>query len=287
MSIADLTTPALLLDLDVLEKNLSRMQERANRLGVALRPHGKTHKCPEIAKRQIELGAIGLTVATLKEARAFASAGITDLTWAFPLPPCHAGAAVALARAITLRLVVDSGEAVDALLAAGAGKDSPPVHVWLKVDCGYHRAGVDPGSGYAATLAQRLATEPPLVFDGILTHSGHAYDVASSEEAARVAEEERSVMTSFAGKLREGGIPVPGISVGSTPAMSAVKNLDGVTEIRPGNYAFYDGAQWAMGSCGLDDCAVTVLASVISHQPGASWFVTDAGASRIFGESGS
>jgi D-serine deaminase-like pyridoxal phosphate-dependent protein len=271
--VADLATPALLLDLDVLEANLRRMQERCDRLGVALRPHAKTPKCVEVARRQRALGARGFTVSTLHEAEALAAAGFDDLTWAFPLVPSRLAQARSLAERVTLRLLVDGEEAVAALAAAGF-----PFHVFLEVDCGDHRSGVDPASPRAVELARRLAEDPVLVFDGLLTHSGHAYRAASREAARAVAEEERWVMAELADRLRREGVPVAVVSVGSTPAMAVVEDLTGATEARPGNYAFHDGTQAALGSCGLADCALTVLATVVSAQPGAAHSVIDAGA---------
>lgn len=272
-SIHDLPTPALLLDLDVLERNLRRMSGRAAALGVALRPHIKTHKCLEVAGLQRELGASGITVSTLYEARVFADHGFDDLTWAFPVILTRLDEVRELADRVTLRLVVDSPEAIDAL--EGLGR---PLHVWLKVDCGYHRAGVDPESPRAVELARRLAASPTLTFDGLLTHSGHAYHGQSREEIAAIAEQERAVMAGLAGRLREQGIGVPAVSVGSTPTMSVVERLDGVTEVRPGNYCFHDFMQVTLGSCGARDCAVTVLASVVSCRPGDGRSVVDAGA---------
>ena len=272
-SIYDLPTPVLLLDLDVLERNLRRMSERAAALGVALRPHVKTHKSIEIAQLQRSMGTSGITVSTLYEARVFAEHGFDDVTWAFPVILTRLEEVRELASRITLRLVVDSSEAIDALEGLGAA-----LHVWLKVDCGYHRAGVDPESPRAVELARRLAGSPTLTFDGLLTHSGHAYHGHSREEIAVIAEQERAVMTGFAARLREQGIEVPGVSVGSTPALSAAARLDGATEIRPGNYCFHDFTQVAIGTCGVRDCAVTVLASVVSCRPGDGRSVIDAGA---------
>ncbi|HKI04752.1 MAG TPA: alanine racemase [Thermoanaerobaculia bacterium] len=272
-SIHDLPTPALLLDLDVLERNLHRMSERAAGFGVAMRPHIKTHKSPEVAGLQKALGITGVTVSTLYEARVFADHGYDDATWAFPVILTRLDEVRELAERMTLRLVADSPEAVEALEGLGL-----PLHVWLKVDCGYHRAGVDPESPLAVELARRLAGSATLIFDGLLTHSGHAYDARSREAAAAVAEQERSVMVGFAGRLREAGIEVPGVSIGSTPAMSTVERLDGVTEVRPGNYCFHDFSQVAIGSCAVRDCAVTVLSSVVSCRPGDSRSVVDAGA---------
>ncbi len=272
-TIHELPTPALLLDLDVLERNLRRMSERAASFGVAMRPHIKTHKSLEVAGMQRSLGIAGITVSTLYEARVFADHGFSDLTWAFPVILTRLDEVRELADRTTLRLVVDSPEALAALERLGR-----PLHIWLKVDCGYHRAGVDPASPLAVELARRLAGSPVLIFDGLLSHSGHAYDGPGREEIVAAAEEERGVMAGFAERLREEGIAVPAVSVGSTPAMSVVERLDGVTEVRPGNYCFYDFTQVMLGSCGVGDCAVTVLASVVSCRPGDGRCVVDAGA---------
>ncbi len=264
-------TPTLLLHLDVVERNLTHMAERARRLGVSLRPHIKTHKSVELAKRQVAHGARGITVSTLFEAEAFARAGFTDLTWAFPLDPTHIPHVRRIAEQATLRVVVDD-------LATAKGLAGTGLHVWLKVDCGYHRAGVDPASQYALEVARELGGERGLTFDGILSHSGHAYRTRNKAEAAEIAEQERQVMVWFADLLRKDGVPVRRVSVGSTPAMAAVKDLNGVTEARPGNYIFYDRTMVLIGCCAPEDVGVTVLASVVSHQPGAAHFVVDAGA---------
>lgn len=258
------------------------MATRARQLGVRLRPHAKTHKSVEVARKQRELGAAGLTVSTLYEARVFADHGFTDLTWAFPVILSRIDQAARLADRITLRLVVDSLRAVEALEASGH-----PFHVWLKVDCGYHRAGVDPRGEEGREIARRLAGSARLEFDGILTHSGHAYHGRGTAAIGGIAEEERSVMVEFAERLRSQGITVPDVSVGSTPAMAVVPSLAGVTEARPGNYAFYDYTQVVLGSCRVQDCAVTVLASVVSSNRGTGHAVIDAGALALSKDAGS
>jgi len=268
----DVETPALLLHRDVMERNLEHMANRAKKLGVALRPHTKTHKCLELGRRQQAYGAQGITVSTLFEAQTFARDGFRDLTWAFPLDPTHIPHVHRIAEnGITLRVILDDLDTAKAL--AGSG-----LHVWLKVDCGYHRAGVDPASRYALEVARELGAERGLIFDGILSHSGHAYRTRNREEAAQIAEQERQVMTWFADLLRKDGLPVRGVSVGSTPAMAAVKSLTGVTEARPGNYIFYDRTMVLIGCCGPQDVAVSVRDTVVSHLPGAAHFVVDAGA---------
>lgn len=280
--VADLPTPALLLDLDRLEANLTGMAQRARRLGVRLRPHVKTHKCVEIAGRQRALGASGITVSTLYEARVFADYGFDDITWAFPVVLSRLPEVRELAGRLRLGVVVDTTEAVDAL-----ERLRHRLLVWLKVDSGYHRAGVDPCAATSVDLARRLAASSSLDFRGILTHSGHAYHGRSRAEIVAAAEEERRVMTGFAARLREAGLTVPCVSVGSTPAMSVVERLDGVDEARPGNYVFYDYMQCVLGSCTPAQCAITVLASVVSSQPGAQHSVVDAGALALSKDPGS
>ena len=306
LSLADAPTPAAVLDLDVLERNVVRMANKARRLGVALRPHAKTHKCWEVARLQRERGACGLTVATLAEARAFADAGFADLTWAVPVVPGRLDEVVELARRLTFRVLVESDVAADAV-ARAAAEARVPLHVWLEIDTGQHRTGVDPASPLAEVLARRIGgreeaydggvqraahdggvqedgyerVAPPrggLIFDGILTHAGQGYGAKDRAELERAAATERDVMVELATRLRRAGVPVPGVSIGSTPTMAVVSDLAGVTEIRPGNYVFNDFVQVAGGVCASEDCAFSVLATVISHQPGAGHAVVDAGA---------
>lgn len=279
-TIDELPTPALLLDLRRVERNVARMADRCAGLGVALRPHLKTHKCVEVARLQERHGARGVTVSTLAEAAVFADHGATDITWAFPVILSRIAEARALAERVTLRVFADGPEAVEALERSGF-----PFHVWLKIDCGYHRAGLDPDAPATLDLARRLAASPSLVFDGLASHSGHAYHVAGCERIRAVAESERRVLAELRARLADEGIQ-GGASVGSTPAMSCVERLDGVTEARPGNYVFYDATQVDLGVCTLRDCAVTVLASVVSSQPRAEHCVVDAGALALSKDTG-
>ena len=262
-------TPALLLHLDVVERNLGTMAGRARGLGLGLRPHIKTHACVELGRRQIAHGARGITVSTLDEAEVFADAGFDDILWAFPLDPTHIPHARRVAERTRLGVVVDDLDTARALRQSG-------LTGWLKVDCGYHRAGVDPASPYAVEVARALAGAG--TFGGIVSHSGHAYKTRGRLEAAVVAEEERRVMTTFADQLRGRGMEVPAVSVGSTPAMMALERGDGLTEGRPGNYVFFDRTMVEIGVCEPRDVGVTVLATVVSHQPGSTQFIVDAGA---------
>jgi D-serine deaminase-like pyridoxal phosphate-dependent protein len=278
-SIHDLPTPALLVDLDVLGRNLASMQARCDALGVALRPHVKTHKCVEIGRMQRELGARGITVATLEEARAFADAGFDDITWAFPLILGRIHEAREIAERATFRILVDSSAAIEAL-----ERDGFPHRVWLEVDCGDHRSGVDPDSTAAIDLARALADSRSLAFDGILTHAGHSYRAADLAGRLAVARQERDVMNAFAARLGEAEIPVDAISVGSTPGMTAIDHLVGVTEARPGNYAYFDATQVSLGACAPGDCALTVLSTVVSSARDHA--VVDAGALALSKDAG-
>ncbi|MCS7177130.1 MAG: alanine racemase [Candidatus Kapabacteria bacterium] len=278
MRCEELPTPALLLDYSRLLQNLQRMQERARQWGVALRPHAKTHKCAEIAQLQCQLGACGITVATLAEARFFADAGIEDITWAFPLPLWAIEPALELASRCCLRLLVDS-KAVAEALASACMRRGQRIHAWLEIDCGGRRSGFLPNSPALMETARFVVDSPWLIFDGLLTHAGHAYRASSAEELRRIALQEQETMAEVANWLRTAGIEVPGLSIGSTPTvMAATSLLPDITEIRPGNYVFYDYTQVLLGSCTLQDCALTVLATVVSHQTGATHFVIDAGA---------
>ncbi len=280
--LADLPTPALVLDLDRAEANIADMARRATNWSVDLRPHVKTHKCLELARLQRSAGARGITVSTLDEARAFAEGGWDDITWAFPVILSRIPECAALAERVRLHLLVDSTEAVDALERHGGA-----FSVLLKVDCGYHRAGVDPEHPSSMALAQRIAESQRLRFEGVLTHSGHAYKCSSLEEIRGVAHEECRVVANFAERLRATGVPVATVSVGSTPACRTADSVSGATEIRPGNYVFFDGMQVDFGVCSAREVAVSVLATVVSSRRDLRQCVVDAGALALSRDAGS
>lgn len=248
------------------------MREKARASGVAFRPHVKTHKTAEIARMQ-HGGALGpITVSTLAEAEFFADAGFVDITYAVPIAPEKIDRAAALAANIErLNLLIDSQAALQALEEHGGVFD-----VFLKVDCGYHRAGVDPDDPDSVRLALAIARSPAIRFHGLLTHAGHSYDARSIEEILRVAAEEAASLTRFRARLE--GLERIVRSVGSTPTASVVERFTDADEVRPGNYVFYDAFQATIGSCKRSDCAVSVLATVIGSYPHRGEAVIDAGA---------
>jgi D-serine deaminase-like pyridoxal phosphate-dependent protein len=274
----ELPTPCALVDLDRLESNAKRMAEKAQRLGVRLRPHVKTHKCVEAARIQTDLHFGGLTVSTLAEAQAFAAGGFSDITYAVPIAPQKIGDAADLHAEIgTLNLLVDHPETVRAIEEMATSR-SITLPAYLEIDCGGGRSGVDPASDIAQLLVRRLADSDAIDFRGLLTHAGHAYRARSRSEAYEVACEERNLMTAIAAEVRDLGVEVPEVSVGSTPTLRAIDDLTGVTEARPGNYVFFDAFQAAIGSCDLDDVAFSVLATVISVDTEQGRATVDTGA---------
>jgi D-serine deaminase-like pyridoxal phosphate-dependent protein len=270
MHIDELPTPALVVDLDRLERNIAAMATRADRLGVALRPHVKTHKCVEIGLMQQAAGCQGITVSTLEEAHAFAGAGFDDIIWAFPIGPSRVPEAADLANRVRFGVVVDSPEAVDWLRAHPA-----PYQVWIKVDCGYHRAGAAPSLDVVKPIVDSLG-DAGLHLAGLLSHSGNAYDAGTAESRQAIAEAEGKTLAALADELRATGCEVPGVSTGSTPGCTAATALPGVTEIRPGNYAYFDRFQVELGSCAIADVAVSVISTAVSRA--ADHSVCDAGA---------
>jgi D-serine deaminase-like pyridoxal phosphate-dependent protein len=277
MKMHALKTPAALVDLEVVERNTERMAEHIGRLGCRLRPHVKTHKCAEIARLQVRGHFGGITVSTLAEARFFAAAGFRDITYAFPLPIDRIEEAACLSRELDAFNVLLDHPATLHELEAHSRRTGARFSVLLKVDCGYHRVGVDPDRDESVSFAAKLSQSPHVDFRGILTHAGQSYHCRRREEISRVAGKERGIMVAFADRLRRSGVRVDEVSIGSTPTMSVTDNLDGVTEARPGNYAFYDAFQASIGSCSLSDCAFSVLVSVVGHYPDQNKLVIDGG----------
>lgn len=278
MDLDSLPTPALILDLDRLKRNAQRVGDRVRQLQAKLRPHIKTHKCIEVARLQTAGHSGAITVSTLAEACAFAANGFQDITYAVPIEPGKFAAAIALARSCpSFNLITDDAE-IPALLNQAAQRAGLVINLFLKVDCGYHRCGVDPHSPEATEIPRQISSSANLRFAGILTHAGHSYHCATREARLAIAAQERDVMREVAERLRSSGTEVPVVSVGSTPTIAAVDHLAGIDEARPGNYIFFDAFQATAGSCSFEDCALTVLAAVVHRDLRRGQLITDAGA---------
>lgn len=281
MDLGSIKTPSLILDVERVKRNAARIVDIATRNGVRLRPHVKTHKCIEVARIQTAGHDGAITVSTLAEAKAFAANEFADITYAVPIERGKFDECIEIARGgVKLNLLTDDADTV-AELDAASGKAGLKFDVFLKIDCGTHRVGVEPQTAEAINIPRQISNSANLNFAGILTHAGHSYDVKTVEEIKAVARHERDVMVELATRLRSDGIEVPTVSIGSTPTINHIDHLDGIDEIRPGNYIFFDAYQATLGSCGFEDTALTVLAAVIHRDRKRKRLVVDAGAIAI------
>ncbi|MBI2584731.1 MAG: alanine racemase [Rhodospirillales bacterium] len=277
MALDDLLTPALVLDAARLHTNARKMRERAEALGVALRPHMKTAKSAEVAKAALAgakgKGLGGVTVATLREAEYFLDHGFRDITYAVCIVPKKLALVATLtAQGADLKILTD-----DAGVASAIAGDGRPFQVLIEIDCGEHRTGVAPDSPQLLEIAEILGRGGNVTVAGVLTHAGHSYACRSPDEMAKVAEDERAAAVAAAARLRDAGFACPTVSVGSTPTARYAKSLEGVTEMRPGVYLLGDLYQAGIGTCAVTDIAASVLASVIAHRRGENALLIDAG----------
>ena len=278
MQLDTLKTPSLVLDVNRVKRNAQRMSQRAKECAVDLRPHIKTHKCIEVARIQTEGHSGAVTVSTLAEARAFAANGFSKITYAIPIEAGKFSEAIEISRGCDeLSLITDDVD-VPKQLNAQAKKENVKLNLFMKVDCGYHRCGVEPDKPEALEIPRRITDASHLSFGGILTHAGHSYHCRNQSEVLVIARQERDVMADFADVLRREVGSVPIVSIGSTPTISNVDHLVGIDEVRPGNYIFFDAFQATLGSCTLDDCALTVLSSVVHRDASRRKVIIDAGA---------
>jgi D-serine deaminase-like pyridoxal phosphate-dependent protein len=274
----ELKTPSLIADIERVRQNAARMSDVAKRNNVRLRPHIKTHKCIEVARIQTASHDGAITVSTLAEVRAFAKHGFNDITYAVLIEQGKFADAIEITKGGTkLNLLTDDASTVVELNKA-SGDAGEKFDVFVKIDVGTHRCGVEPDSTKAIDIPRQISDAPNLNFAGILTHAGHSYDVKTKDEILDVARHERDAMVVLAERLRSGGVDVPCVSIGSTPTMSVIDHLDGIDEIRPGNSIFFDGFQATLGSCSFEDTALTVLAAVIHRDGKRRRIVVDAGA---------
>jgi D-serine deaminase-like pyridoxal phosphate-dependent protein len=261
MRITDLETPALLIDLDIMERNLCRVAAYAREHNLRLRPHTKTHKIPSLGKRQIELGAAGLTVAKVGEAEVTLRSGTPDLLVAYPvIGERKLWRLMAVARETRVTVALDSAVAAQQLSAAAqaAGLE---IGVLAEADVGLGRVGVAPG-GELVRLAQDILRLPALRFEGIAFYPGHIklLDEEGLAALARLSE----VVSAMLEDLHAAGIEARVVSGGSTPALFHSHHVAGLNEIRPGTYIFNDKNTVVSGACTYQDCAASILATVVS-----------------------
>lgn len=277
--LTDLRTPAVLIDRNKALRNIQRMQDAASQRGIRLRPHAKTHKSPEIARWQIERGAVGICCAKIGEAEVFADAGIADIRIPYPINPSNADRVVALSRKTRLSFIVDhpvvARQWSHALSSAGASID-----VLVKIDVGFHRCGINPDGDAAVAMIRDVAALPGFHFCGLLSHAGHAYHAHLEDEMRQMAEAEAQTMRHLVARCRAAGVTVEEVSAGATPPARYSLQQDGFTEYRPGNYVYFDRTQVSLGAATKDDCALTVLTTVVS-KPAPDRIILDAGSKTL------
>ncbi|MEX2541972.1 MAG: alanine racemase [Trueperaceae bacterium] len=277
----DVDTPALVVDLDVMDTNIERMAKMAAAHGVQLRPHIKTHKSPWIARRQIEAGAVGVTVAKLGEAEAMASGGIEDILIAFPLVGESKLRRLEqlMKRVPRVAVSLDDLRVAEGLAEVGR-RLGRPVPVYLEIDTGLGRVGVASG-GPALELAKAVADLEGVQIAAVMTHGGHVGAETTPEALERASRQQAQALVAVAEEIRSNGIEVPVVSPGSTLAAPYEADTPGVTEIRPGTYVFNDSNTIARFQAAPEDCAAYIIATVVSR-PVPERAVVDAG-SKSFG----
>lgn len=275
MNLMTIDTPALILDEAKMDANIARMRDKAKSLGVTLRPHLKTSKCWEVAKRQIWTPEGPATVSTLKEAEEFAAHGIKDMIYAVGIAPQKLPRVAALIRQdVDLKIILDNVEAAQAV-SRFCQNEGLEIKVLVEIDCDGHRSGLTPESPEILTVAR--AIEAPAKLVGVLTHAGGSYDVDTHEALLERSRGERDGICKAAAMLRNAGFDISIVSVGSTPTALTDEDLTGVTELRAGVYVFFDLFQAGVGICKPEDIAISLLVTVIGHQMEKGWVITDGG----------
>ena len=282
----ELETPNILLDLGRLQVNIQLIQNIASQRGVNVRPHIKTHKCLEIARQQINAGAVGITASKVDEALVFINNGISSVTVAYPLvvaSKLDRLIAAAHAHDVDLRLIVDSPTGENAI-GKTAEKHQKQISIFLKIDVGLHRCGLTEDDSGLVELVQKIVQEPALNFVGLLSHAGHTYGAENMDAARAIAKEECEILMRVRNNLESVGIEVSEVSVGSTPGTLASDSYDGITEIRPGNYVFMDRMPLRLKLIELNQIALSVLATVVSQN--SDYFIIDAGSKTLSSDKG-
>lgn len=274
----ELDTPQLVIDWDVMQRNITDMQKVADDAGVKLRPHTKTHKTPLISHLQLQAGSRGITVAKLGEAEVMQAGGVDDILVAFPLQGApKLERLLHLAQRSNVFVSLDSRKVAQDISDAAHPRGTK-IGVYVEVDVGLGRVGAAHHEG-ARELVREIVELPGIDFRGIMTHAGHTYKAKTLEEIKQLGQQEGEWMVETAELIRADGIEVREVSVGSTPTARYCSTVQGVTEMRPGTYVFYDTTQVLKFACAWQDCAQTVLATVVVKHPDRLIF--DAGSKTL------
>jgi D-serine deaminase-like pyridoxal phosphate-dependent protein len=289
MQLSDLVTPCAVVDTVKMTANLAKMKAKIDSLGVAFRPHLKTSKSAHFARLMTQDQFGGVTVSTVTEAAYFFEEGFTDVVYAVGITSCKIpalAAAVACGQGSAKNMatvITDSVPGITAVAAAvqkelDNGVMVRALRVLVEVDVGHHRGGVEPNDDDLIVIAKYIHDHPALEFGGVLTHAGHSYGAKNGPaQLVDFAENERLGVTTAADRLRAAGLPCTIVSAGSTPTSTHSKNAAGLTELRAGVYCFQDLDQAGIGSCAINDIALSVLTTVIGHNKAGNKLIVDAG----------
>ncbi|MEV8441762.1 alanine racemase [Actinosynnema sp. NPDC051121] len=265
-------TPYLLVDEAKVRRNVDRLRAHLDAHGTPLRPHVKTAKSVDVARLAFDGGTGPITVSTLREAEAFADEGFTDIVYAVGIAPSKLDRVLALRRrGVDLVVLLDNVAQARAVAEASAASGTA-VPALVEVDCDGHRGGVLPGSPDVTAIAAALGGAE---LRGVLAHAGESYFCYTRDALVKAAEAERAAAVRVAEDLRAAGFACPVVSIGSTPTAHAAADLTGVTEVRAGNFVFFDLVMAGIGVCSVDDLALSVVVTVIGHRPGR--IMTDGG----------
>ena len=271
MKFSQLETPALILDIDRLTNNANTMLAYCEKKRVFLRPHLKTLKSVEAAKIATGGRMEGITVSTLAEAEFFASAGFDNILYAVGISPNKFNKVLSIQKQTGKSLVLTLDSIPMAKAVAASLLDCP---VLIEIDCGESRGGISPDDPQLLEIARVLGAQ----FNGIMSHAGHSYSTDQISQVKIIAQAEVDSAVMAANKIRDAGMSVDTVSIGSTPTVLHAESFEGITEVRAGIYLLYDLCQFGRNICRLEDIALTVLATVIGHNKKAKLLTLDAGA---------
>ena len=274
--LATLPTPSLVLDEARMTRNISRLRAHLHRLGIPLRPHLKTTKSVEIARRLLTDGKSAAAVSTLREAEVFAEAGVRDILYAVGISPDKLTRVLALrANGCELSVVLDSVAQAEAVVQASQ-RANDEIPALIEIDSDGHRSGLEPDDPAVAVIG-RILHGGGARLRGVMTHAGGSYAASTERALKEFAERERQAAVLAANTLIAAGLPCPIVSIGSTPTAHFARHLDGVSEVRAGVFVFFDLVMAGIGVCTTDDIALSVLTTVIGHQRKRGWIIIDAG----------
>ncbi|MCG8492579.1 MAG: alanine racemase [Sneathiellales bacterium] len=286
MQLTDLNTPALILDKSILDRNIALLAQRLEKYDCILRPHLKTCKSADIARRINPDLSMPVTVSTLHEAEYFLENGITDILYAVSIVPGKLKQVKHLQdKGAYMILLLDTVEAAT-LASTSALQLDAEFPCLVEVDCDGKRAGLKPEAPELIDVAKALTQLPGVQMKGVMTHCGGSYYCQGEEEMVVIAEQERTAITKAADRIQKAGFECPVVSMGSTPTVTFARSLDGVTEVRAGVYVFQDMVMQALGVCKTSDIALSVLSTVISHNSSENRILIDAGSLALSADPG-